>query len=521
MTHSYTLARAMQNWGQFNVYGIALFLWCLVRANNTKDFILAGAALAWTAACHYYFLIYSVLIWLAVVAVDLSPYALRFTKKPRGTTGVVRRWLVGLAVTCGLIGLRIAVHPATIQVAGLTVSMQSPENVVFLMWLAIMALAATYVRLEVVARSLTGSFYRERLRHHLWLAGTAGALLSPLFWESFRLIREGGYPKQSILWKTHLAGANLFSLLMPNPLHALWGASVNQWFTARLMNPQEQAASIGWVCLAATVFSQVWKASLRARHWLALAAAATLLAMGTHLHIAQVNLWCPLPFFWLRLLPVVGNVRVPERWMAVGAVAWSVVLALAIVKLAQQRGWSIRKLSVAGVALILLENWPGVPFRSPPPVSLVYERLKELPPGAVLPVPLYIGDSSIGRGNAISGPFIFPWDHLWAQITHQKPMVGGYIGRIPRRLIEAYKADPFTGTLLALEENKISNQSPEPAEGKRAVETFKFRYVLVYPGATDPGALRYVLGSLPLELVESSGPIQLYRVNLALSSSRS
>src|SRR5439155_12374021 len=50
-----------------------------------------------------------------------------------------------------------------------------------------------------------------------------------------------------IFWKTHLPGANLFSLFMPNAMHAAWGPQITQWFYARGMNPQEEAASLGWV----------------------------------------------------------------------------------------------------------------------------------------------------------------------------------------------------------------------------------------------------------------------------------
>ena len=534
MTHSYTLARAMQNWGQFNAWSIALFLWLLVRARRRRDsgsFALAGAALAWNAACHYYFLIYSALIWLAIAAADMSPRAISIMTSspsdsvgdpwvprqwPRGMTNI-RGWLFGLSVVCGTIGLVIALHPGVYRIAGTTISMQTPENPIFTMWVLLMAWGMTFLRVHVSDHDGSRPTTRRddgkgSLRNHLILAATAAFLLSPLIWGSLRLVLEGGYPKQSILWKTHLRGANLLALFGPNPLQALWGPAVSQWYTVRGMNPQEQAAAIGWVCLAVVLGSQIWKADRRARRWLTLACAATVLALGTHLHIAQHNLWCPLPFFWLRLLPVVGNVRVPERWMAVGAIAWSVVLAMALAKLAARRKGSAWKIGSAVAALVLFENWPGLPVRPAPAISPVYERLRELPPGAVLPVPLYIGDSSIGAGNALNGAYIFPWDHLWAQVVHEKPMLGGFVGRISRRLIDNYKADPFIRTLLDLEENKPVDGTPQPAAGARAVETFRFRYVLVYPPSTEASVLKYVFGSLPLELIDHDPSVQLYRI---------
>jgi len=52
MTHSYALARAMQTGANSIFYAIALFLWCFgprAPQGSAAAFILAGAALAWTA----------------------------------------------------------------------------------------------------------------------------------------------------------------------------------------------------------------------------------------------------------------------------------------------------------------------------------------------------------------------------------------------------------------------------------------------------------------------------------------
>jgi hypothetical protein len=243
-----------------------------------------------------------------------------------------------------------------------------------------------------------------------------------------------------------------------------------------------------------------------------LAGSATVFALGIHLYLFQYNTWCPLPFFVLRLLPIAGNVRIPERWMAVGCVSWGVVLAYALIGLSQKKGWSLKTLSMIVIILVLFENWPGLPYRALPAVSPVYTQLRGLPDGAVLPLPLYIGDSSIGVGDAVNNGYIFPWDHLWAQVIHEKPMIGGYIGRIPRKIIDAYKADPFTKTILDLEEKKETVHPAEPAVGERALKNLGFQYVLVYPQCTNSAALHYALKSLPLDVVTKTETVELYRV---------
>jgi hypothetical protein len=512
MTHSYALARAMQNWGQFNFWGIALFLWCLLRARRTQNrsaFLLAGITFAFTAACHYYFLIYAAILLAGVMVYDLSPYRIELSRRTRGRLSRIS--LLSIAALGGLLALYIILRPGEIRVGTILISMRGPQNALIVMWGALILWGATHFKIDYLRRETRS---REKIFQYIVLVASAFVLLSPLFWETYKLIQEGGYPKQSILWKTHLPGANLFALFAPNPIHALWGEPVSQWFTSRGMNPQEQAASIGWVCLTVVVLARLWQSTLASRLWLGLAGMATLLAMGTHLHLAQYNTWLPLPFFFARLLPVLGNVRVPERWMAVGAVAWAVVLALALVQLSVKRGWNLWRLCLVVGALILIENWPGVPYKEPPVPQSVYAALRELPPGGVLALPFYAGDSSIGTGNAKPGIGVFPWDHLWAQVFHQKPIVGGYIGRVPRKIIEDYQQDPFMKRLIDLEELKLLEHEGEPAFGIYSAANFQFKYVLVFTPSMEESAWKYVQASLPLVPIDTTTPIHLYRLDI-------
>jgi hypothetical protein len=516
MTHSFILSCAMQNWTRFNLFGIPLFLWALVRARRSarwRDYIVSGIALAWTAACHYYFLVYSLLIWGAVLMADYFSFGCRFTRSSVPRRPPWGRFSLFLAAAAGAAASWIIFgHPADLVIGSTRIGLETPYNALLVMWLGLFLWFASgwktqrYSREEVLAKPTSG------WQKHLALFATAIICLLPLLVPVAMMALHGDYPRQSILWKTHRPGANLVSLILPNPMHALWGPAISQWFTSRGMIVQEQAAGLGWVFLALLALGRPWLLGRQAKRWMALAIGSTVLAMGSYLHVAQWNLWLPLPFYFLRLVPVAGNARVPGHWMTVGAVASAVVAALALTRLAEEKKWSLNKLSALAGALILLENWPGIPLALPPAPSAVYETLRQEPPGGVLTMPIYVGDSIIGVGDSLTGRFIFPWDHLWAQVAHQKPILGGYIGRIARRLIYAYEADPFLNTVLALEEEKIPSASPDPAAGLRAATDFKFRYVLVYPGSTHPGALRYVLGSLPLDLVHEDASVQLYRV---------
>ena len=513
MTNSYLLARALQNWGQFNLWGIALFLWLALRALRTRrrrDYGLAGLAWAWTAACHYYFLIYTGLIALGWCAMRYWPRRYRLAMR----SGGMPLWgkLCGaLSALAGLIAAWIIFgHPHDIVSGGIKIGLQTPANVAMAGWIALAAAIVSRWRLQSDARLTEGK--RETIRAALWMGGVALVLLSPLLLSSLALTLHGDYPRQSILWRTHLPGANLTALFFPNPVHAWWGAALSRWLMNHGIQPQDQAAQIGWVCLAVVFASGcLRKPNARLRRWLALAAAATVFALGVYLHIFNVNLWLPLPFYLLRLIPLIGNAKVPERWMAVGSIAWGVVLALALTSWAERKKIRLNLICAVVAAAILLENWPGVPLGHATADSSVYAELRALPRGGVLALPFQIGDSTINAGDALPSAWNFPWDLLGAQIYHEQPILGGYIGRVPKRLVRAYQSDPFFHALIALEEGEAPSAIPA-GDGCRVAREFGIAYVLSYPSAVRPAALAFIRNAVPLDPVRSADGVELAQV---------
>ncbi len=516
MTHSFTLVCTMQNWTRFNLYGIPLFLWSLVRARRSgrvTDYIISGVALAWTAACHYYFFVYCLLIWGAIFIADYFPFGYRVAWQTVQGRSAWRRSCLVLSGLAGSVAFWIHFgHPADLDFGATHIGLETPYNALLVTWFGLYLWllgglkAQQYSRVADVAKSA------GQWRKHVQLLGTTLVCLSPLVISVVKMVLHGDYPHQSTYWKTECPGANLFSFFMPNPMHALWGSPIWRWFTSRGMTVQEQVASLGWVFLALVALGRPWRLGRSAKRWVALAVGSTLLAMGPYLHIAQHDLWMPLPFYFLRLLPVVGKARLADHWMTVGSVAAAVVAAFAITRLSQQKKWSLTKLSALAGALILLENWPAIPFAPVSAPKPIFERLRIEPPGAVLLVPLFVGDAMIGVGDSRPSPLSFPWDYLWDQTAHQKPILGGYMGRMSRKIMKAYQADPFMKTLLDLEENTIPNSPAMPVEGKRAIENFSFRYVILYPGSAGPEVANYVLKSLPLEEIAKDDSIHLYQV---------
>ncbi len=512
LSGSYMTARAFENWGQFNLFGIPLFLWLYLRARrfgSSAAYALAGFALAATAACHLYFLIYSALIWMVVVAYDRWPLHIRVGWSWKGWSASSLLWGTLASLAAALVA-RIHQHPGDIDVGHLHIGMQSPANACLAMWLFLAVWVWTGLFFDRSVGAKPGrSASLTRLKGECLLAAVAVLALTPLIVGTLLAIRSGDYPRQSILWKTHLPGADLLAPFMPSASHRLWGERVTGWYQSHNLEPREEASSIGWVTLAALAFSRLWRVRLR---WLLLAISATVLALGVYLNVAGHNLWLPLPFYFLRLMPLLGNVRVPERWMAVGCVAWGVVLAQALTLIAQKKQWRLRPVCAIALLLVLLENWPQLPVCALPPVDAAVLALKGATSRGVLMLPFYAGDSSIGTGDAVPRDGVyFPWDLLLWQMTHGKPITGGYIGRVSRRIIKNYQSDPFVAELIALEEHRDTSRGAI-SDGCAAACRLQVDHVLVAKGMVDPAVWHFVAQRLPLKEIASGDLTELYEI---------
>ena len=130
----------------------------------------------------------------------------------------------------------------------------------------------------------------------------------------------------------------------------------------------------------------------------------------------------------------------------------------------------------------------------------VYEQLATISDnGAVIEVPFGIGDGlSTGRGSQDRRL-------LYHATIHGHPVVGGYIGRMPPNVAQAYEVMPVVGNLLRLSsgEEAIEEESPT---------SLPFRYLVLDSGKASVELLDYVRQTLDMDLIASGGGRQLYAV---------
>ena len=130
----------------------------------------------------------------------------------------------------------------------------------------------------------------------------------------------------------------------------------------------------------------------------------------------------------------------------------------------------------------------------------VYEHLASIDDsGAVIELPFGIGDGLSGGAGDQNRRVLY-----YATI-HGHPVVGGYIGRMPPGVAEAYQTMPVVGNLLRLSDGGVAVPD-ELAAG------LPFRYLVLDTNAASPDLIDYIKSTLDLDLIASGDGKELYAV---------
>jgi len=211
----------------------------------------------------------------------------------------------------------------------------------------------------------------------------------------------------------------LVDLAVPNVRHPLWGAAAEAWLGQRHPFGLEGGAGMG-LGVAILIGVALWRSRGRAWPWALLALLMLLLAMGPQLRLTAAESPVPGPFLLLDLFAPFRNSSRPAIFVAIMLIPVAVLVALGMAALrppATERGamGAVRWGPVLA-ALVVIESlvapWPLMRLRAAPE-SLALNA--DPTPGAVLDLPPRLNDS-VGLLN---------------QICHGRPIMGGYLARIP------------------------------------------------------------------------------------------
>jgi hypothetical protein len=210
-------------------------------------------------------------------------------------------------------------------------------------------------------------------------------------------------------------------------------------------------------------------------HWRLLVCAAVgyLFALGPTLHLLGRNTGIPLPYALLQNLPLISTARRPNLYAGPCLIIAAIFAALALQRLLAQHSTKRGALLLTlVVALASIELWPpsarDTYLLNPSPVV---EALRARP-GAVVDLPYERQESSRSLLN---------------QMTHEQPIVGGYVSRRPR--YDALRFMPHLAQLSAMQ----PWPQPDILDGASALAAaqcaYPVRHVLVARAQTTPQQL--------------------------------
>jgi hypothetical protein len=481
---------------------LAIFLLLLLRVEETgrlRDAALAGLVVAWAALCDAYYGIYCVLLFCVFAGARL----VRMERHP-SPMALARVLDVLMLCLAGLVFGILASGGRRVQLLGFTVSMRSAYTPMLLLTLTALARFALVAR----PRLSTQGFELRRIVGMLLAGGLVCAtMLSPVLYALGHRMAEGGRLQEEIFWRSSPAGVDLAAWVLPNPNHPLAGSIWRQWLTRERLDAfPEQVASLTFVAIA-VIGIVLWKRrEPLPRRWLAMTVSFGLLALGPFIRVAGLETYIPGPWALLRYVPIVGGARMPTRFVVPAMLAFAVLFAVCLSRLAI--GPRRRIILAAVAAALVFELWPAPRPLHTAAVPAIYGQIREDPRNIrVLELPFGIRDGVMSEGD-------FSASSQFYQTYHEKALIGGYLSRIPVTEVAKYRRFPLLSALLDLSERLPLDPGTERAAREDAqplVERTRMGYVVIDTRRASPALREFAIGAFGLVRIAEENGRELYR----------
>ena len=298
--------------------------------------------------------------------------------------------------------------------------------------------------------------------------------------------------------------ADLAQFALPSPASRFFGdvyAGAADRFDGLSAVTVDSAVTLGWAATALAVVGIVATRRSRRTWWLAGAVVVgAVLSLGPAFKVfGEVyrplatdigeNVSLVAPATWLLGLPVVNDLRVPARYMQLGALPLVLLAGLGARALVGRARVAGLGLVGALCALALAEG--AVALRAPPATGDALARLIRDDPraGIVVDVPL-----SWRSGIELVGSSELSPRAMVQQTIHGKPIAAGYIARLDRAMLDRLLERPLYRALLALQGDgdlPPGLVAPSPAEARADARALQAHWIVVWPEA-DRRVLRFL-----------------------------
>lgn len=512
----YIAAHLLGHFDLLTAWVIPLFALCLrrsLRSGSVTAAIGCGLCVAVAAYAAYYHVVYLALF--AITYTLASWHAVRMHREARPqrqSLFTVRLILVALmALDAALIVAIVLSGGDVITIGGVAISARTIQNPLLFLWLLGFAWLLTKWRIVCrLQRPEAEPFWRAAQALMITVAVFALAAM-PLIAQAFRLAFAGRYVSQTYFWRSAPRGVDLLAPIAGNPFHPFYGRVVSTFYEDLGLDRIEAVGWLGVVPIVVLLMRRgTWCDSEEARRWKVVLIVFAIWAVGPFVTLAGVDMGLPLPQALARYVPLVENARMPGRAMVCVYLALGVLMALRLagsqLPVAGSKSFSYRlpatSYRLAGLIVLLVLDYLHAPI---PLTALdrpaVYEQLATISDsGAVIEVPFGIGDGlSTGRGSQDRRL-------LYHATVHGHPVVGGYIGRMPPNVAQAYELMPVVGNLL-----RLSNGEEEIEEAD-APASLPFRYLVLDTRTASPELVDYVRRTLDMDLISAVDGRELYAV---------
>jgi hypothetical protein len=547
--------------GHFNfvsAWGLPFFAWAWLRAlgmprppataragaaSAAAWAVAAGCVLAAVAYTDYYYMVY--LLLFAVCVFALRRVRLRWDRPASPI-----RWAWIDSATVALLVIAIVIHTViamtdgfTWDIAGARISMRNGLNVRTVAW--VLALIAAWRRIRLwprVERVSTASAGDAEDVANGSVVRDAGllavtlivfALASwPLIQHALEIWQRGEYVELEKRWHSAPIGVDPLAALFGNPFHPLYGAASNALYAWDGIDRLERVVWFGVAPMLILIANRrYWQQHLSrlagdardardamirwgARLWIATGAIFGVWALGPYLRVLGTNTGLWLPASLTQYVPILSSARMPSRAMVMVYLSVAVLVAIALAARERASNRPLRAgVMVAIVAAILIDfaaqpialyriDWPAI-----------FRQLAAMPPGAVciLPLGLRAGTGEIGR---------FEHRALADQVTHGKPIIGGFVARLPKQVFDRHEHAPIIGSLLRLSSGETLSDADLARDraastsrnGNGTAAALPFRYIVLHPADTAPKLRAYITSMLRVRLIADENGIELYEL---------
>jgi hypothetical protein len=498
-------ARAMEHFSLLQMAPLPIFGLVLYRIWLRPTMTMAAAAgvvVAWAYLCDPYYAVYCLL----TTAFAVVNSAIVLEQRADGVRNKRLIAFLDVALLCvsGLILGIVIRGGGQLEILGVRVSVTRLYNPV-LLWTVL-----AMIRLGIIVRPRISLRLPELppLRVALAAAVACAALLAPVLYA----LTSGAAGKQwmgpKVYWRSSAPGVDLLSFVTPNPLHPVFGKTFGEWLRALPNGFVENVASVPWVAIAVIGFAVGWRRCRVPGVWIAYTAFFALLALGPFVRIAGYTTHVPGPWAVLRYVPVIGAARMPTRLTAMVMLALAMLLVFALKRLREQ---SVRpRLLLTGVAALLIFELlpaPRVLYSAAVPsfLTIVADDPRAV---RVVHLPFGIRDGLSSRGDFSAVAQFF-------QTFHEKPLVGGYLSRLPNGEVERFRKVPVLRVLMRLSEGREADADTKSGALETAAEDrerLRIGYVIVDRPRTSDELFEFANAALALRPIAQDGDWELYRV---------